>query len=88
MWFFFFLPCLGHSIWRIVVNVENCLFLSEYVHRNVLHHKRCKKAVFGIACEHKSSRIVMLLEREEATILESVILKLCIKNSPVSIQIL
>lgn len=41
-------------------------------------------AVFGIACERKSSRIVVLLEREEATILESVILK-SVKNSPVSI---
>lgn len=41
-------------------------------------------AVFGIACERKSSTIVMLLEREEETILESVILK-SVKNSPVSI---
>lgn len=80
MWGFF--PSQGHSSWGSVVNVGiNSFFLNM---SEELLPQKMQIAVFGVACESKSSTIVMLLEREEETILESVILK-SVKNSPVSI---
>lgn len=80
MWVF--IPSQGHSSGGSVVNVGiNSFFLNM---SEELLAQKMQIAVFGIACERKSSRIVVLLEREEATILESVILK-SVKNSPVSI---